>query len=180
MNFPTVALNADPKGVTKVFLSSQEENNNTATILGWGITESGLAQALKMGQVSVLPGEACQSVQAFAKVGAPITNTMICAEGQPVPATQVWPALPAVDACQGDSGGPFLFAPLSEDLAKDIQYGTVSFGVGCGKPGVPGVYTDVSQAIDFITETVKNWGVEVNSNNTSSAANGVRLIYASI
>lgn len=43
---------------------------------------------------------------------------------------------------QGDSGGGLI---CNNQLA-----GVVSFGVGCGQPRFPGVYTDVSMYSDFI------------------------------
>ena len=49
------------------------------------------------------------------------------------------------DSCQGDSGGPLL---------KDgVQVGIVSYGKGCGERGIPGVYSRVSYAADWIKET---------------------------
>ncbi|XP_030381084.1 trypsin I-P1 [Scaptodrosophila lebanonensis] len=46
------------------------------------------------------------------------------------------------DACQGDSGSPLHCAG---ELA-----GIVSWGIGCGNPGFPGVYTNVSSYIEWI------------------------------
>ena len=48
------------------------------------------------------------------------------------------------DSCQADSGGP-LFTRNPFTLV-----GIVSWGEGCGDPGYPGVYTRVSEYIDFI------------------------------
>lgn len=53
-----------------------------------------------------------------------------------------------VDSCQGDSGGPVI---AGEDAALRLV-GLVSYGNGCGREGVPGVYTRVSRFSAWIDE----------------------------
>ncbi|XP_053492398.1 serine protease 27 [Ictalurus furcatus] len=70
-----------------------------------------------------------------------ITQNMICAgflEG-------------GKDTCQGDSGGPM----VTKQGAIWIQSGITSWGVGCAQPGLPGVYTMVSQYQAWISSLIK-------------------------
>lgn len=63
------------------------------------------------------------------------------------PATQLCAAALLTDSCQGDSGGP-LFATTPQG---PVQVGTVSYGLGCGLPGFPGVYGEVN------APSIRNW-----------------------
>ncbi|MFK7893247.1 MAG: serine protease [Granulosicoccus sp.] len=50
------------------------------------------------------------------------------------------------DSCQGDSGGPLFL--VRDDIY--IQAGVVSYGEGCARPGIPGVYTRLSTYANWI------------------------------
>jgi len=50
------------------------------------------------------------------------------------------------DSCYGDSGGP-----LIADVNSELQLaGVVSWGIGCGHPGYPGVYTRMSTYMEWV------------------------------
>lgn len=53
------------------------------------------------------------------------------------------------DACQGDSGGPLVLFDTSGDV---VQVGVVSFGIGCARAELPGVYTKLSKFTDWLEE----------------------------
>ena len=50
------------------------------------------------------------------------------------------------DSCGGDSGGPLTRAQGREK----VLVGLVSWGVGCGLKGVPGIYTETGQYLAWI------------------------------
>ena len=102
-----------------------------AMVYGWGDTTSGgdYARSLRAARVSVLPDAACESAYPGSAVGTYRAESMLCA-GEPAGGR---------DACQGDSGGPL--------VAQGRLIGLVSWGSGCGRPGSPGVYTRVSDAV---------------------------------
>jgi secreted trypsin-like serine protease len=52
------------------------------------------------------------------------------------------------DSCRGDSGGP-LFKVAD---GQTVQHGVVSFGTGCDRGDLPGMYTEIAAFSDEITQ----------------------------
>ncbi|XP_049881025.1 vitellin-degrading protease-like isoform X2 [Pectinophora gossypiella] len=105
-------------------------------VTGWGrLKEYGkMATKLQMVQVPIVSQEQCQK----GYVNKTIKISMLCAgysEG-------------GKDACQGDSGGPLVY---DGKLA-----GIVSWGIGCARPELPGVYANVSNLRPWIDEAIAN------------------------
>ena len=61
-------------------------------------------------------------------------------------------------ACSGDSGGPLT---VTRRDGRSQLWGVVSWGIGCGVEGRPGVYTRVSQFVDWITRTIAENDIQV-------------------
>jgi len=60
------------------------------------------------------------------------------------------------DACLGDSGGPMM---CQRDDGKWLLLGITSNGDGCGRAGRPGVYTKVSNYLNWIANVTSEFFV---------------------
>ncbi|KAK7016379.1 hypothetical protein SK128_007618 [Halocaridina rubra] len=67
-----------------------------------------------------------------------------------LPSTALCAGAEGRDACDGDGGGPL----VCEKDGHWYQVGVVSFGIGCGRRNIPGVYTRVGAFEDWIVETI--------------------------
>lgn len=56
------------------------------------------------------------------------------------------------DSCQGDSGGPLF---CTDDKGRFTVVGIVSRGYSCAKPGTPGLYTKVSEYVEWIEGMIR-------------------------
>ncbi|XP_071954226.1 serine protease 27-like [Antedon mediterranea] len=102
-------------------------------VAGWGVSGDGsLPSILQYTNVPLVDIEECRRNLS----GSTVTDNMICA-GHPEGGK---------DSCQGDSGGPLMCVNGS----TWHLVGITSWGYGCAEPNFPGVYTRVSQFVDFI------------------------------
>ncbi|KAH0629213.1 hypothetical protein JD844_011110 [Phrynosoma platyrhinos] len=83
---------------------------------------------LQEAQVDIIPLYLCNSYNWYA---GSVSWNMFCAGSEDG----------EVDTCQGDSGGPLMcYFPTDK---KYYLIGITSFGVGCGRPKLPGIYVRI-------------------------------------
>jgi len=112
---------------------------------GWGKNSFGQGGSyqniLKEVDVPVVNRGHCQSLLRQTRLGPSynLSPGMLCAGGEE-----------GKDACKGDGGGPLTC------MNNGLWYlaGIVSWGIGCGLPGVPGVYVDVAYYENWIKENM--------------------------
>ncbi|MBN3315993.1 TMPS9 protease, partial [Atractosteus spatula] len=123
--------------------SSTFYNGTSCWVTGWGDTVEGgttLPSTLQEVQLPIIGNRQCGCLNDVVFRANSVTGNMICAgvlQG-------------GKDSCQGDSGGPL----VCKQGSAWVQAGIVSFGEGCARPNLPGVYTRVSQYRDWINGQV--------------------------
>lgn len=113
-----------------------------SSIAGWGLTrEGGYDSSSILLQVGVpIVGDRALA-QSYRTQGIEIDGPTMLGAGY---------AQGGKDACQGDSGGPLVV----KSGTKYVLHGITSFGVGCARAGLPGVYTQVSSFLPWIQARV--------------------------
>ncbi|KAL4707749.1 hypothetical protein ACJJTC_014930 [Scirpophaga incertulas] len=110
---------------------------------GWGKDAFGdygkYQNVLKEVDVPILPHGQCQQQLRQTRLGYnyELNPGFVCAGGEE-----------GKDACKGDGGGPL----VCERGGTWQIVGVVSWGIGCGQAGVPGVYVKVAHYLDWISQ----------------------------
>jgi trypsin len=147
-----------PATKTPLLLNQAEDFpsvNDNAEVIGWGVTQEGgttLPTILRGVTLPVRDVNDCKqdlvSMEEelrgefgpdFEVDGLAINESVICAG----------PKEGGKDSCQGDSGGP-LFSKTSS--GKVELTGVVSYGIGCARKNLSGLYTRVSYFQSWIDE----------------------------
>ncbi|XP_076309331.1 uncharacterized protein LOC143224851 isoform X1 [Tachypleus tridentatus] len=112
--------------------------SKVATVIGWGTLAYGGASSnvLQEVDIPVWDNEECNKtfVQKISKV-------FLCAGSKNGDK----------DSCQGDSGGPLMWEAPNR---RWTLIGIVSWGIRCAEPNYPGVYTRVTEFLDWIRENI--------------------------
>ncbi|ALC46035.1 grass, partial [Drosophila busckii] len=123
-------------------LKQQSESLPNYFVTGWGTTENGSSSDVLL-QASVPIQQRSSCSDAYRR---DVPHSQLCVGGADLQ-----------DSCKGDSGGP-LQAPalyLDEYKLRMVQFGIVSQGVtSCGQISLPGLYTNIADYVQWITDTM--------------------------
>jgi len=119
---------------------------------GWGKTDESGATSQNLLEVRVPQVDRTTCENRYAPYGYSIPSGQICAGF----------VSGGFDSCGGDSGGPLLYRPatdstalMSGNLSRDeVLVGVVSWGVGCARQDLFGVYTSVSRYSEWLRSSV--------------------------
>ncbi|XP_068201463.1 uncharacterized protein [Palaemon carinicauda] len=115
---------------------------------GWGKNAFGntgdFQHLLKEVDVPMVSHSSCESALRRTRLGSNFNlhDGMTCAGGEE-----------GKDACEGDGGSPLVCRGFDGSM---VLAGLVSWGVGCGTRGVPGVYVNVPYYLDWINSITKS------------------------
>jgi secreted trypsin-like serine protease len=128
--------------------------SESAIATGWGLlkTSGSRSEELQKVALTLMQNRDCQPYFAqFVKsniLNRGIVDGQLCAA-----AFEGGRLVRGKDTCQGDSGGP-LQITLENNPCIHYAVGLTSFGIGCGSGNFPGIYTRVSEYIDWIEAKV--------------------------
>lgn len=120
---------------------------------GWGkdgFKSGKYSSVMRKIELSIVQREKCVFSLRTTRLGAlyNLHRSFICAGGEK-----------NKDACKGDGGSP-LVCPVSGGENRWAQMGIVSWGIGCGTEGVPGVYVNVGLFLEWIDVEMSDRGLD--------------------
>jgi secreted trypsin-like serine protease len=120
----------------------QTDLDGAFIVSGWGRSENAPKSNIKLwAEVGITKLETCRSMLPSKNLWA----KQVCAGGGN-----------GANSCKGDSGGPLMKIGIESEQYFFYAAGVESFGPDlCGSQNRPGVYTKVSEYIDWILETIK-------------------------
>ncbi len=149
---PITSPNPDNKRRSIAIVSEAEavwihDAYTALNVMGWGrTTDSFVSQMLQRVRVPYVDLGTCSD--AYNAAGEHLRPGMICAGY----------SSGGFDSCQGDSGGNMTYIPAPRvpgPVNEPVFTGIVSWGIGCAKPNLYGVYTSVLAFRDWMDKTVK-------------------------
>lgn len=113
------------------------------TAAGWGknaLNQGKHNSILKQVHLPLVQRDKCISALRTTRLGSSYSlhRSFICAGGEE-----------NRDTCKGDGGSP-LICPIPGQPDRYFQIGIVSWGIGCGDNGIPGVYVNVPLYVSWI------------------------------
>jgi secreted trypsin-like serine protease len=146
INTAQIALNVDR--------SIEIRPNTELRVAGWGSVSylGPPSSVLLEASLYTIDIAGCRSM--YQHLGIPLSDAMFCAVGigrgrRLLPTGQV-----KVDVCQGDAGGGAVRLNPASDTYEIV--GIVSWGIGCGDPSYPGVYTSASFIAPWVKQQINN------------------------
>lgn len=123
--------------------------NYTPFVAGWGKTQEGgkSAQILQELQIPVHANAVCKD--RYQRL-----NRLVSAQQFDQAVICAGVLAGGKDTCQGDSGGPLMIPEPFQGGVRFYVIGVVSYGIGCARPEVPGIYTSVANFMDWILQQV--------------------------
>ncbi|XP_062977533.1 transmembrane protease serine 12-like [Elgaria multicarinata webbii] len=127
-------------------------------IAGWGMQREDGTGTLQLqeAKIRIIPLDICNRYDWY---GGSVSSNNLCAGSE----------TGRVDSCQGDSGGPLMCG--FQNNAKYYLIGITSYGYGCGRPKLPGIYVNISK--------YRSW-VESKLSKTTTASIQSVLIFLTV
>jgi len=128
--------------VYPICLAQQPSSEREMWLSGWGRTDTLESSPIKL-KVSVWRENRSSCATTYRAVHVRVIHSQLCAGGEA-----------GRDSCTGDSGGPLM---IREGTGPWQAEGVVSFGMGCGLEGWPGIYTNIPSYMTWIRRVINRY-----------------------